>query len=439
MFNLFSKRRANDANNDANLDEKNAVGFEYLSKSDFYFDSACQTLRPGSVIAAEVEYYHKFNSCGHRVKYKWGQETDKRVEECRTNLLKLAGKTAHDYTIAFGLNTTAGINTVLMQLPPHGFKAIITTEIEHNSVFLPSLVYSQKHNIPRLILERTADGSLKYDLKDLDQAIVILNSTSNIDGRELLNVAQLATDIHARGGILLLDACQTLSHHPELLQKVDFDAIFGSGHKMYGPSVGFSIIKKSLLLRLDCYLIGGSTVSQVQAESYELIQDETEIYSRIEPGLQNYAGIIGLNAAIKWRQNFKFELAKIADKLTQSDFKISELGFKPTQILNASEYEKLLTYYLSHKIANVPNIHILNSEPSPIVSLYSTKDDMDAHKLAMYLSEVGIMCRSGYHCCHYYLKAKLDLPPLFRISLALNNSLQQIDYLVDKLAFLTKT
>jgi len=433
MFNIF--KQTSKANGEK---FQNIIDFEYIKPNIYYFDSACQTLRPEQVIQAQDQYFHEFNSCGHRVKYKWGQETDKRVEECRENLLKLTGKSDKNFVVAFGLNTTAGINSVLMQLPPNDFKAIVTSEIEHNSVFLPSLVYSQKHNIPRKVLERNVDGSLKYELSDLDKAIVIVNTTSNIDGRELLNIETLAKDIHAQGGILLLDACQTLSHHPELLHNVEFDAAFGSGHKMYGPSVGFSIVKKDLLLKLDCYLIGGSTVQDVKYDSYELIDDDVELYSRIEAGLQNYAGIIGLNQALKWRRDFKFDLATIWDELEKNGFSVDGLRFKPNQILNASQYEKLLSSYLNQKLNTVPNINLLYADASPIVSLYATKPDLDGHKLAMYLSEVGVMCRSGYHCCHYYLKEKLNLPPLFRISLALHNDIKQIDYLVDKLTLLTK-
>ena len=32
------------------------------------------------------------------------------------------------------------------------------------------------------------------------------------------------------------------------------------------------------------------------------------------------------------------------------------------------------------------------------------------------------MVRSGYFCCHYYLKNLLKLPPLLRISIGLQNT-----------------
>jgi cysteine desulfurase/selenocysteine lyase len=166
-------------------------------------------------------------------------------------------------------------------------------------------------------------------------------------------------------------------------------------------------------------LIGGSTVQDVKLDSYELIEDGNEIYARIEPGLQNYAGIIGLNRALKWL-NEPFKMPP-----TESQ------NLNIPNIKTKRDWEKYLSDYLHQKLKEVPNITLLNQNPSAIVSLYS--DKIDAHKLAMYLSEAGIMCRSGYHCCHYYLKEKSKLPPLFRISLGLNNSPAQIDFLIKNL------
>lgn len=411
--------------------------FDYLEKKTYYFDSTCQTLRPQSVIDAEVEYYQKFNTCGHRVKYQWGQIVDKKVSECRTNLLKLAGKSGKDYTVAFGLNTTHLIGLVLHQIIPQNLnlKQIITSEIEHNSVFLSSLTWAKRNSLPRLVLERDKVGNLIYQKNELKDSIILTNTMSNIDGRELLNAKQLAKDLHEMGGILLLDTCQTFGHNPEMLQDVDFDAAFGSGHKMYGPSVGFVIIKKDLLKKLDCYLIGGSTVQDVKLDSYELVENDEEIYARIEPGLQNYGGIIGLNETIKWQQNWKIDKEILIKQIPNGDIFINSIETtKYTEDLKhytKNGYERILSNYLNQKLHELPNIKLLNPNPSPVVSLYS--DKMDSHKMAMYLSEAGIMCRSGYHCCHYYLKEKMKYPPLFRISLGLHNTPKQIDYLIEKM------
>jgi len=406
MFNFLGAKNINK--------ELTITDFGYLKPNEYYFDSACQTLRPESVIQSEINYYHNFNSCGHRVKYPWGEKTDKLVNQTRQDILDLVGKNSKEYVVVFNTNTTQGINQVLHQLPEIYYKIIIS-EIEHNSVFIPSISWAEKRKLPRFVLPRNEDlysanfGSLIYQVSDLEKAVVLLNSSSNIDGRKLLNLEQITADVHSKKGIVLIDACQTFGHNPEFLRNIDFDAAFGSGHKMYGPSLGFIVIKKSLLLSLDCFWLGGSTVSSVKKDSYELISADEELYARLEPGLQNYAGIIGLGQAIQWRKNTKFG----------------------ENSLSATEYEKELSVYLHQKIKNIPGLKLLNQNPSSVVSIHTPK--IDGHQLGYFLAEAGIMCRTGYHCCHYYLQEKLQLPPLFRISLGLHNTKSEIDYLAEKL------
>lgn len=401
-MNIFSINK----NQSNNIDDN----FGYIDqKKYFYFDSACQTLRPQRVIQAEQDYYQKNNACGHRVKYEWGKTVDRLTDETRALLLKSVNKNSKEYTVAFCLNTTHGINTVLHQLNPDLFDKIVTSEIEHNSVFLNALTWSKKQNKKRIVCRRSEDGGLEYKKEDLHKAVVLVNERSNIDGRRLENIKELAKDVHDREGILLLDGAQTFGHTHDLLQDVDFDALFGSGHKMYGPSIGFIIIKKSLLKNLDNFLVGGGTVENVRYNDFDLVSNDEELYARIEPGLQNFAGIIGLGSAIKWKESFRSEN------------------------MNASDYEQELQAYLLQKLLEVKAVNLLNTNPSPVVSIYSNK--IDAHKLGALLSTKEIMCRTGYFCCHYYLKELKKFPPLLRISIGLNNTKEQIDFLVSNLNF----
>ena len=40
------------------------------------------------------------------------------------------------------------------------------------------------------------------------------------------------------------------------------------------------------------------------------------------------------------------------------------------------------------------------------------------------------MVRSGYFCCHYYLKSVARLPPLLRISIGLQNTAAEATHVV---------
>lgn len=212
------------------------VHFGYMEASSIYLDSACQTLRPQPVIDAMAEYFQIYNACGGRVKYAWGMKVDEKVEEARRRVLEYLCASPAEYDVAFTLNTTYGLNLVLGQLP-RSFSKIVTSDIEHNSVFLSTMSTAKRLGISRTVLPRADDGSLEYSPSDLENAVVVLNSTSNIDGRSLRNVNAIARDVHASGGILLIDAAQGMSHNPELLRSGNIDVVLFSGHKLYGPSL----------------------------------------------------------------------------------------------------------------------------------------------------------------------------------------------------------
>src|SRR3989338_5168232 len=131
--------------------------FQYMDAESLYFDSACQTLRPEQVIDSMVEYFHTYNTCGGRVKYDWGVKVDEIVKETRQRILTILDKSASEYVVAFTLNATYGINLVLGQLP-RKFKKIVTSDIEHNSVFLPTITAAKRLNVPRIVLPRLPDG-----------------------------------------------------------------------------------------------------------------------------------------------------------------------------------------------------------------------------------------------------------------------------------------
>jgi len=207
----------------------------------------------------------------------------------------------------------------------------------------------------------------------------------------LRNAKELADSVHAQGGVLILDAAQTMGHDAAFLRDVDFDALCASSHKMYGPSLGFIVIRKAFLRELDCFFIGGGTVSDVRRDDFDLLDSDEEAFARLEPGLQDFAGIAGLSAAIDW--------------------------------LGKQQPDAAVAQTLFESLSSNSRLKLLNTAASPILAFYS--DRVDAHRLALYLSAQNIMARSGYFCCHYYLKNLKNLPPLLRISIGHHNTTSQ--------------
>ena len=364
-----------------------ANDFDYLSPGSVYLDTACQSLRPRPVIEALNDYYTSYNSCGERVKHDWGKQVDEKVTASRRRLLDYVGLSSKDYIVSFTLNTTYGLNLLLSQLRPDGIDKIITSDIEHNSVFLSTMSFASRNGVERIVVERGDDGSFPLDL-DYTRALVVVNTVSNIDGRELSNIRELIDVVHKSGGIIIIDAAQTLAHAKHLLEKTKADAFCFSAHKAYAPSLGGIVWHRSLRDRCQPSFIGGGMVEDVTVTGYSLATHEP--HTLFEAGLQAYGEIIAFGAALDW------------------------LGRQDQGVL----HEQSQTLF--DVLDRLPKVTLINHSVSSTLSFYHK--NLDAHLIAEVLSDESIMARSGYFCCHYYLLHEQKLPPLVRLSLGLHTT-----------------
>ena len=373
--------------------------FDYLGEGEVYLDAACQSLRPRPVIEAINSYYTEHNSCGERVKYKWGVETDEKVEATRDKVLKFLKLSPRKYTVSFTLNTTYGINLILSQLKPDGFKKVITSEIEHNSPFLATMAFSERTSLPREVIKREEDGSIDISAYDFTDAVVVVNCASNFDGRKLLNIKEVIKATHKAGGIIIIDAAQAMAHSSDILRGMEPDAICFSAHKLYAPSLGVIVWRDDLMDKMRQGFVGGGMVDDVEKSAYVLSATGKEHrYTRFESGLQAWGEIVGLGAALDW-----------LNKLPKKDWQNLEYNY--TELYNF--------------LNDSDKVHMINHEANPTMSFYV--DGLDSHLLGSALSRENIMARTGYFCVHYYLDHVLDMPPLVRFSLGLHNRPEDIE------------
>lgn len=375
-------------------------GFEYLPTDKVYFDAACQSLRPQPVIDAMANYYAKFNSCGERVKYEWGREVDEHVEATRAKVLKMLKLPPKKYFVSFTLNTTYGLNLVLSQLKTDNIKKVITSDIEHNSVFLSTMSLAKRAGVAREVLTRNDDGSIDLKGVDFTGAVVVLNAVSNIDGRQLKNINNVIGEVHRQGGVIVIDAAQAMSFYHSWLANIEADVICFSAHKMYGPSLGVIVAQKALVNKLEPTFLGGGMVDDVERDEFKLSATNDEhVHTIFEPGLQLYGEIIGLGAAIDW-------LAKAEKNNRMLDYSSQLIEF-----LRSAGFV------------------VINREATPTICFYHSEFDSDM--LTKALSAQDIMARDGYFCAHYYLHHVKDYPHLIRLSLGLHNRQSDIDKFID--------
>ena len=344
------------------------------------------------------EYYEQFKSCGERVNYPWGIETDRRVEATRKKILQYLRLSQRDYFVSFTLNTTYGINLLLSQLDGKQFEAVVTSDIEHNSPFLATMSFANKHRLPRVVVAREEDGSLPI-AEISKRAVVVVNCASNIDGRRLTNINDVIKKVHKTGGIVIIDAAQAMAHSADILYKTEADAICFSAHKMYAPSLGVIVVKKTLLDKIETSFIGGGMVDDVDKNTYLLSSEKNpeHLYTKFEAGLQAWGEIIALGTAIDWLEG-----------LPKTDHQ--NLAQNATELFNF--------------LHNSNKVVLLNHEPNPTMSFYVK--GIDSHLLGEALGTEQIMARTGYFCAHYYLDKVRQLPPLIRFSLGYHNRPEDI-------------
>lgn len=382
--------------------------FEYLSEKEVYLDAACQSLRPKCVVEALNDYYFKHNSCGERVKYAWGEETDRLVEGARGKILKLLKLKGKEYFVSFTLNTTYGINLILNEIKPELVTKVVTSEIEHNSPFLATMAMARRLGVPRVVLRRGESGALMIEGElgeiardlggmepevemDFRGAVVVVNCAANFDGRQLVNLKKVVKRVHKDGGIIIIDAAQAMAHAHEILEKTEADAICFSAHKMYAPSLGVIVARRDLVPKLEMNFLGGGMVDDVRATEYDLsaLGNAEHVHTIFEAGLQAWGEIVGLGVAVDW-----------LSKRTKADKQRLE---KCTRELDG---------FLRAK----EKVRMVGDEANSTMSFYV--EGVDSHLLGKALGASGVMARTGYFCVHYYLDKVLGLPPLVRFSLS---------------------
>ncbi len=206
---------------------------------------------------------------------------------------------------------------------------------------------------------------------------------------------------------MLLDAAQSAPHTEINVKKLDADFLACSGHKMLGPSgTGILCGKKELLQKLPPFLVGGDTVKDTTYTTAEYAEPP----EKFEAGLQNYAGIIGLGAALEYLKNtgldeiHRHEIAlnkKITDAIGD---RVELIGPKDAELRGG-----IFSF-------NIPKM-----DPHTASMLISKSHNIKSH---------NIMMRSGMHCVHSWFHAN-KLPGSCRASLYLYNTEEECDVFID--------
>ena len=347
-----------------------------------YLDSACQSLRPDSVIRAITEYYEDFPSCGGRSVHGMSSRVSLAIDETREALASFFSIDDPDCFV-FTKNCTEGINMVSQGISFSPDDVIVTTDTEHNSNHVPWLRLSEEGGVGRRYSISHADG--EFDIErfkecmDRKVRLVSVHHASNVTGC-VLPIKEIAEIVHDSHAEILVDGSQSAPHMKVDLKDMDVDYYSVSIHKMLGPSgMGVLYGKKECLEKLRPLCVGGGTIGLA---TYECA-DPAPVPDRFEAGLQNYSGIVGTKSALEYIDRLGF------DKIAENDSRLMRMMFEQTE--------------------DVKGLRVIGPlNPDRRCGVFSFNiDGMSPHDVAMMLDRVdGIMIRSGMHCAHPFFSGR---------------------------------
>ncbi|MDR3206457.1 MAG: cysteine desulfurase [Candidatus Methanoplasma sp.] len=379
-----------------------------------YLDSACQSLRPDSVIRAMTEYYEEYPGCGGRSVHEMSARVSLETDETREKLASFFG-TKDPNCCIFTKNTTESINTVAFGLGLKKGDAVVTTDTEHNSNHVPWLVLAESVGIERRYSVSGADG--EFDIEsfksrmDSGVKLVSVHHASNVTGC-VLPVKDITEIAHDSGSKVLIDGSQAAPHMKVDLGRIGADFYAVSMHKMLGPAgMGVMYGSQEALEELRPLTFGGGTVGLATYGR----ADMAPIPERFESGLQNYSGIVGAKAAVEY---------------------LEKIGMD-----NVAAQDRKLMRRMAAGVSGVRGLKIVGPEdPDRRVGAFSFNiDGLGSHDVAMMLDRIDkIMIRSGMHCAHPFYESR-GIEGSARASVYLYNDDGDVDRFAKALAKVAET
>jgi len=373
-----------------------------------YLDNGATSQKPKRVIEAISNYYENTNSNIHRGVHTLSREATEAFEAARKNIASFFN-VANEQQIVFTAGTTDSINLVAQGLAKKHLQRgdeIILAAYEHHSNILPWQLWAEEYGGKLKVIPLKENQQLDYETIEK----LITDKTKLIAVTHVSNTLGLVTDVKRIKSIstkhhipLLIDGAQSAPHMGIDLKTLDPDFFVCSAHKMYGPTgIGLLYLSEKWLKELPVSKPGGGTIKTVSFEKTEYAEGAL----RFEPGTPHIAGAIGFSEAVSFMREIGMEA------LHQHE---NELVQYAQNLMR--ELPEITLYGDSSKKAGVISFNVKNQHPFDVGTL---------------LDQYGIAVRTGHHCTQP-LMSILGVPGTVRISFAVYNTKEEIDFFIEKL------
>ena len=367
-----------------------------------YFDNAATT--PVDKEVLKEMYQVMENHFGNPSSiHAHGREVRTIIEKARKTVSGLLHTSPSQIFFTSG-GTEADNTAIRCGIIDHGIKHAITSRIEHHAVLHTLENLEAKGIIKLSFLDVDSKGNpnlnqLEELLKTNERSFVSLMHANNELGT-ITDIEKVGDICERYNALFHCDTVQTLGHYSHDVTKLKVHFLVCAAHKLHGPKgIGFLYINQDI--KINPLIFGGSQERNMRG------------------GTENVYGIVGLAKALQ---------------LAYQDMEAHQ------------EYiQGLKTYMMQQLSENVAGIEF-NGETDPDKSLYTVLNvsfpEMEMAEMLLFSLDIagisasgGSACSSGTNIGSHVLTGIAAHPdrPAVRFSFSKFNTIEEVDYVVDKI------
>ena len=376
-----------------------------------YLDNGSSAQKPKAVIDAITKAYSEEYSNVHRGLHTLSNISTDNYEAVRGKIQGFLGA-EHPEEIIFNSGATEGINMISYAWASPNLRAgdeIILSIMEHHANIIPWHFLRERQGVIIKWIDTDADGALDaqavIDAITPKTKLIAITQMSNVLGT-VVDVKAICTEARKKGVAVLVDGSQSSVHMPINVSDMGCDFFVITGHKLYGPSSSGAIyIRKDRQDEMQHFMGGGDMIKIVERDfvSYNVSP------FKFEAGTPGIVQMIGLGAAIDYMQS---------------------IGLK-----NIADHETNLRNYAVEKLSNLNWLKVYgNTSTKGAIFSFTLEGAGHPHDISTIIDQRGIAVRAGHHCAQPLMK-HLGVSSTARASLAMYNTTEEIDKLVDALSF----
>ena len=374
-----------------------------------YLDNGASAQKPRQVLDAINKGYAQEYANVHRGLHYLSTVATEKYEAVRVKLARFLNAASMD-EITFTTGSTHGINQVAYSWGVPNLDKddeIILSVMEHHSNIVPWHFLRERQGCRLRWVDCDEQGNLDpqrvIDSIGDRTRLIAMTQASNVMGT-VVDIKAIIEAAGRRGVPVLVDASQAAVHMKIDVQDLGADFLVITGHKLYGPSASGALYM-SRQRADECwpFLGGGNMIEEVGREHVSYARPP----HKYEAGTPAIVSMIGLGAAIDY---------------------VTSLGMEAIH-----EYESYLVNYASARLSDLDWL-TLHGNPAEKLAIYSflIEGQAHAHDISTILDQQGIAVRAGHHCAQPLME-HLGVTATCRASLAVYNTFEEIDRLVEGL------